>query len=93
MSLLSDNMRYLRTRLDLPQRVAAEHLGITRGRYAKYEDGMTEPPIELLVKISRYFHVSIDLLVSVDIRRTPINEMTPTPVPTLCELKSCTVKE
>ena len=75
MSLLSDNMRYLRARMGMSQQAVADQLVITRGRYAKYEDGMSEPPIELLVKISRYFHVSIDLLVSVDIRRVPIREL------------------
>ncbi|MBX2953896.1 MAG: LexA family transcriptional regulator [Leadbetterella sp.] len=75
MSLLSDNMRYLRARMGMSQQAVADQLVITRGRYAKYEDGMAEPPIELLVKISRYFHVSIDLLVSVDIRRVPIREL------------------
>lgn len=48
---------------------------ITRGRYAKYEDGASEPPLEILVKISRYFHVSIDLLVSVDLRKISLKEI------------------
>ncbi len=75
MSLLSDNLRYLRTQLRMSQQAIADELMITRGRYAKYEDNMSEPPIELLLKLSRYFHVSIDLLVSVDIRRVPIREL------------------
>lgn len=48
---------------------------ITRGRYAKYEDGASEPPLEILIKISRYFYVSIDLLVSVDLRRISLKEI------------------
>lgn len=75
MSLLSDNIRFLRARRGLSQQAVADALVITRGRYAKYEDGMSEPPIELLVKISRYYHVSIDLLVSLDIRRVPLQEL------------------
>ena len=74
-SLLSDNIRYLRAQRRLSQQAVADQLVITRGRYAKYEDGMSEPPIELLLKMSRYFHVSIDLLVSVDIRRIPFHEL------------------
>ncbi len=48
---------------------------ITRGRYAKYEDGASEPPLEILIKISKYFHVSIDLLLTVDLRKISFNEM------------------
>jgi hypothetical protein len=39
----------------------ADELKIPRERYAKYE-GTTDP--DCLQKISRYFHVSIDLLLS-----------------------------
>lgn len=75
MSVLSENIRYLRSQLNQSQQKVAEHLLITRGRYAKYEDGASEPPLEILVKISRYFHVSIDLLVSVDLRRISLKEI------------------
>lgn len=75
MSLLSENMRYLRTQLDKSQKAIAEDLIITRGRYSKYEDGASEPPLEVLLRISRYFHISIDLLVSVDLRRYHLKEI------------------
>lgn len=75
MSILSENMRYLRGQLKCSQLKVAEDLMITRGRYAKYEDGASEPPLELLMKISRYFHVSIDLLLSVDLRRIPLKQI------------------
>lgn len=75
MSILSDNIRYLRNQLAYSQQKVAEALSITRGRYAKYEDGASEPPLEILVKISRYFHVSIDLLVSVDLRKISLKEI------------------
>ncbi|MBO9676347.1 MAG: LexA family transcriptional regulator [Sphingobacteriaceae bacterium] len=75
MSILSENIRYLRAQLKYSQQRIADDLLITRGRYAKYEDGDTEPPIGILLKISRYFQVSIDLLVSVDLRRFPLEEL------------------
>lgn len=75
MSVLSENIRYLRAQLKYSQQKIADDLLITRGRYAKYEDGVTEPPIEILLKISRYFRVSIDLLVSVELRRFPMDEL------------------
>ena len=75
MSKLSDNLRFLRAGKQLSQQKVADHLVITRVRYAKYEDGTSEPPIEILMRISKYFSVSIDLLVAVDLRKYPLEEM------------------
>ena len=75
MSILSDNLRFLRGKRNFSQQKLADVLFITRVRYAKYEDGTSEPPIEILLRFSKYFHVSIDLLVSVDIRKYPLEEM------------------
>lgn len=75
MSIFSENIRFLRSQKELSQQKVADSLIITRGRYAKYEDGQSEPPIEILLKISRYFQLSIDLLVSVDITKYPLEDM------------------
>ena len=75
MSILSDNIRVLRIRKDISQQKLADDLVITRVRYAKYENGTSEPPIEILIRLSQYFKISIDLLVSVDIRKYPLEEM------------------
>lgn len=68
MSLLSDNLRYLRGQKECSQKQIATDLIIERGRYAKYEDEKSEPPLEILKRISNYFKISIDMLVTVDIR-------------------------
>ncbi|WP_407532036.1 XRE family transcriptional regulator [Elizabethkingia meningoseptica] len=75
MSILSDNLRFLRDKQNLSQQKISDTLLITRSRYVKYEDGTSEPPIEILLRISKYFSISIDLLVSVDIRKYPLEEM------------------
>jgi len=75
MSIFSNNIRFLRDKRELSQQSVANELSISRVRYSKYENGVSEPPIELLIKISKYFHVSIDLLVSVDIRKYPVEDM------------------
>ncbi|MFD2893440.1 helix-turn-helix transcriptional regulator [Sphingobacterium arenae] len=62
-------MRYLRGRKGRSQQQLADQLGITRTRYSKYEYGMAEPPIELLIKIARYYGVTIDDIISVDLYR------------------------
>lgn len=75
MSYLADNIRYLRNQLGHSQQKVADDLFITRGRYAKYEENASEPPIEILARLSRYYHISIDLLISVDMRRIPLKEI------------------
>lgn len=74
MSIFSDNLRYLRVKSEMTQQNIADALLIPRERYAKYE-GTTDPPLDCLQRISRYFHVSIDLLLSFDIRRVPYENL------------------
>jgi transcriptional regulator with XRE-family HTH domain len=75
MSLFSDNIRTLRIKQKISQEKLAENLGITRGRYVKYEDGTSEAPYEILKKIAQHYHISIDLLLSVDIRKISIDDL------------------
>lgn len=75
MSLFSDNIRSLRAQHKISQEKLAESLGITRGRYVKYEDGTSEAPYEILKKIAHYYHISIDLLLSVDVRKVPMDDL------------------
>lgn len=74
MSLFSDNLKYLRNGRSLTQKRVAEDLLITRERLAKYEDG-TQPPFDILRKISQYFHISIDLLITVDLRKVNLDDL------------------
>jgi len=71
MSFLSDNLRYLRAQKKWSQQQVANELIIGRGRYAKYEDGKSEPPLDILQRISYFYEVSIDLLIAVDLRDVP----------------------
>jgi transcriptional regulator with XRE-family HTH domain len=75
MSLFSDNIRSLRAKRKISQEKVAESLLITRGRYAKYEDGTSEAPYEILKKIAHYYQISIDLLLSVDVRKIPMDDL------------------
>lgn len=74
MSIFADNIRYLRVKHNMTQQNIADALKIPRDRYSKYE-GKVDPPLECLQKISRYYHVSIDLLLSFDIRRVPYEDL------------------
>lgn len=75
MSLFSDNIRSLRLKNKISQEKLAKNLEITRGRYVKYEDGTSEAPYVILKKIAHYYHISIDLLLSVDIRKIDIQNL------------------
>lgn len=75
MSLFSDNIKYLRIKSDVSQQTVADAVDIPRPRYAKYEDGKNFPPPETLLALSRYFKMSIDLLLSVDVRKIPLGDL------------------
>lgn len=75
MSLFSDNIRYLRLQKAISQEKLAEELLITRARYVKYESGTSEAPYDILKRIAHYFHVSIDLLLGVDLRKVDMDGM------------------
>lgn len=75
MSIFSENIRYLRSKLGVSQQSVADSINITRGRYAKYEDDANSPSPEILVSISRYYKVSIDLLLTVDLKKYSIDDI------------------
>lgn len=75
MSLFSDNLRYLRELTGNTQGETAEILDCKRGRYEPWESGKSEPPHEMLITISRYYKVSIDLLLTIDLRKYRREEM------------------
>ena len=60
---LAKNIIDLRLRKKLTQEDVANKLGITRTRYAGWEESRNEPSIEMLVKMSEYFDISIDQLI------------------------------
>lgn len=75
MSLFANNIKYLRAQKNRSQQNVADDLAITRARYSKYEEGASEPPLNLLKLIATYFLVNIDLLVSVDLKKHSIEDL------------------
>lgn len=66
---ISKNIAHLRKIKGVSQELMADELGITRSRLSSWEENRASPPIELLIKLSEYFNVSIDSLVKVDLTR------------------------
>lgn len=75
MSVFSDNIRFLRIQRNLSQQELADEISMSRVRYSKYEDGRSEAPYEILIRISKFFNLSIDLLLTIDIRKYPLEDM------------------
>lgn len=62
--MLGDRLRELRNNKKLTQEELAEKIGVTRGTYAHYEINKRQPDYETLKKLSDYFNVSLDYLIT-----------------------------
>ena len=56
-------LKRIRKQRQLSQLKVAMDLSISREALSYYENGKRSPDIDMLVKMSRYFHVSIDYLI------------------------------
>ncbi len=52
----------LREDADLTQQTVAEYLNIKQNTYCQYENRQRQIPIELLIKLSEYYNVSVDYI-------------------------------
>ncbi len=73
MSKIASNIRFLRQLKGLSQEQLADELKVTRSRIGGYEEGRNEPPIDLLIRLSEFFHVAIDAMVRGDLKRTNLD--------------------
>lgn len=64
-------LRDLREDLDLTQQNIAEYLHIRQNTYSQYENGQRQVPIEVLIKLARYYGVSTDYLLELTDERKP----------------------
>ncbi|MBQ8057666.1 MAG: helix-turn-helix transcriptional regulator [Ruminococcus sp.] len=56
-------IRDLREDRDIPQREMAEYLQIHQTTYSDYELGNLNVPVDILIKLAKYYDTSIDYLV------------------------------
>lgn len=64
---LGPNIKLLRSRRGRSQEEAAAALNIRRSSYSGYENSTAEPPFEVLIRMSEYYKISIDLLLKHDL--------------------------
>lgn len=57
---LSSNLKLLRKNKKKSQEEVAKELGLTRSSYSGYENGVAEPGLENLIKLSKYYRVPMD---------------------------------
>jgi transcriptional regulator with XRE-family HTH domain len=73
MSKIASNIRFLRQWKGLSQEELADELQVTRSRIGGYEEARNEPPIDLLIRLSEFFHIAIDALVRGDLKKTNLD--------------------
>ncbi len=69
MSLISDNIRYLRKKLGLTQEQFSEQIGIKRSLLGAYEEGRADPRLTTLTTMANTFGTSVDILISKDVSK------------------------
>lgn len=62
MSVLGERLRELRQQRKMTQFDVARYLGITDSAYGYYEQGRREPSMDVLLKLSSLFGVTVDYL-------------------------------
>lgn len=63
------NLQFLRKEKKLRQHQMLDSLGVSRTTWSNYEQSRTAPSLDGLVKISRFFGVSLDELITQDIEQ------------------------
>lgn len=58
----SDILRILRTKNRLSQKDIGDIVGISSQAVSKWENGVSQPDNDSLIKLSKYFNVSVDYL-------------------------------
>ncbi len=67
--LFSTNIKFLRKRRSKTQDDVATALNMKRSTLSGYENEVSEPNIEALLALSKYFNVAIDTLIKVDLTK------------------------
>ena len=52
----------LREDNDKTQKQLADYLGMKQPQYYRYENGQRDIPIDILIKLSKYYNVSVDYI-------------------------------
>jgi transcriptional regulator with XRE-family HTH domain len=65
---IAPNLKYLRNKFSLKQSDIASYLALSPNTYSNYETGRMEPSATNLIKIAKYFSITVDQLLNMDMR-------------------------
>jgi len=71
MSYFANNIKLLRKRKHLSQDAVAKQLELTRSSLSGYENSTAQAPYEVLIKLSEFYNISIDLILKKDLSSLP----------------------
>ena len=66
-----ERLQALREDADLTQRELGEYLHISQRAYAHYENGTRNIPVDMLIRLARYYNTSVDYLVGLPDQKEP----------------------
>lgn len=66
---LASNLKALRRRKKFTQDLVSQNLNINRSTYNGYENNISFPPLDTLIKLSDFFRISIDILLKTDLSK------------------------
>lgn len=69
MKYITKNIRHLRNLKGITQEAFAEDLKVPRSRISSYEEGRSIPNVDMLIKLSDYFKIPIDILIKKDLTK------------------------
>ena len=58
------NLKSVRLENELTQKQVAQNLGVVESCYANWEQGRTEPNLEMLRKLAALLHITVDELLN-----------------------------
>lgn len=67
MNYFSGNIRFLRNKRGLSQAEMLDHLGFPRTTWSSYENGVSQPGIDGIVRIASFFGISVTELLEEDL--------------------------
>jgi len=67
---LGHRLKVERVKKNLSQKQVAKRVNVASPTLSGYETGNTTPPIDMLIKLSSVYNVSLDFLVGIERKRT-----------------------
>lgn len=64
-------LKDLREDSDITQKTISDYLNIKQNTYSQYENGQRQLPLEMLIKLAKYYKVSTDYILELTNVKTP----------------------